>query len=670
MGAHLSGGAGDGRAVYSHPLSSCTAIAMYRPIADYALIGDTQSAALVGSNASIDFLCLPRFDSPAVFLRLLDDHNGGFCSVALRGTRSRARRYLGDTNILETTLRGTGGRLTITDFMPVKTIPEKRPNGQEVEAFHRVVRLLRCEEGEVECEIAVRPTFDYAGKKVEALSRGAERALYMGRDGALHVQTPAKIEYRDDTLICKLRLRRGEERALVLTWAELPHDVKPATLKQLKSELRHTREFWEKWSKTCSDQGEYHATVLRSALALKLLVYEPTGAIVAAPTTSLPEHIGGPRNWDYRFTWLRDSSLTLVTLMNLGYFGEAHDFFHFLRRNLHANAANFQIMYRPDGGENVPEMTLDHLDGYRHSRPVRIGNGAAHQEQLGIYGELLHSTFLYWAHHGFEHRVESFRRDFWPMVKHVADFVVDHWRDKDSGIWESRGEPRDYTHSKGMCWVALDRAIKLAKMRLPGEDVSRWERERERVGRDLELRAYHPKVGAYTQAYGETAMDASILRLPLQHVLDARSERMRSTIQAIERKLMRNGLVYRYRQAESDDGIEGQEGTFTACAFWLVENYAIQGRLRHAEELFRHITSFANDLGLMSEEIDAGNGEQLGNFPQAFTHIALINAAVRLAAARRGDIPGTQKLMPHGGRDAGVNEHGKRPAPKRPRVAA
>ncbi len=621
---------------------------MYRTISDYALIGDTQSAALVGRDSSIDFLFLPRFDSPAVFLRLLDDRQGGFCAITMCGAHSRRRRYLENTNILETSVRGAGGRMTITDFMPVKRIRGKTRAGQEVEAYHRLVRLLRCEEGEVECEITVRPTFDYGRESVKPLLRGAGRAIYMAADGALHVQAPAKIEADQDTLKCALRLHQGEEGAVVLTWAELPRDVRPANLKQLRTELHQTRDFWEEWSKTCADEGDFHKIVLRSALALKLLVYEPTGAILAAPTTSLPESIGGPRNWDYRFTWLRDSSLTLVALMNLGYFGEAHDFFHFLRRNLHANAANFQIMYRPDGGANVPESTLDHLDGYRHSRPVRVGNGAVHQEQLGIYGELLHSTFLYWAHHGFEHRGESFRRDFWPMVRHVAEFVVDHWCDRDSGIWESRGEQRNYTHSKGMCWAALDRAVKLANMRLPGEDVSRWERERERIGRDLQLRGFHREAGAYTQSYGSTALDASILRLPLQHVLDARSDRMRSTIRAIERRLMRNRLVYRYRQHESDDGIEGTEGTFTACAFWLVENYAMQGRLKRAEELFRHVTSFANDVGLMSEEIDPVSGDQLGNFPQAFTHVALINAAVRLAAARRGDVPETQKLMPHG----------------------
>ncbi len=616
---------------------------MYRPISDYALIGDMQSAALISSEGSIDFLCLPRFDSPALFLRLLDDERGGFCSVSPAAVRSHVRHYVERSNIVETVFDCDGGSLVLTDFMPVERLDESKGNGQDVEAAHRVIRLFRCAEGEVECHIVVKPAFDFARANAHVIARGKDRVMYMGPHGALHVQTPAAFTIKAGSVHCVFRLRKRQTCALVLTWAELPHDVTPLTRDDLRRSVKATRDYWQHWSGACKLAGDHYAAALRSALALKLLIFEPTGAIVAAPTTSLPERIGGPRNWDYRFTWLRDASLTMVALMNLGYFGEAHDFLHFLRRTL-PSAAHFQIIYRPDGGHDVPEKTLDHLEGYRGSRPVRVGNGAAGQLQLGIYGELLHCIFLYWKHEAFDRRDQSFRRDFWPLIYDIAEFVSTHWRDRDAGIWESRGELQRHTHSIGMCWAALDRAIRLARRHLPSEDVTRWEHERNEILRDMEANGFNRQLGAYTQSYGSSAMDASILRLPLQHVLDANSERMRSTIRVLEQRLKQNSLVYRYRQSESDDGLQGSEGTFTACAFWLVENYAMQGRLQEAEELFRHVLGFANDLGLMSEEIDPESGEQLGNFPQAFTHIALINAAVRLASAQRGDVPETQKL--------------------------
>ncbi len=618
----------------------------YAPIGDYGIIGDTQSAALISSAGSLDWLCLPRFDSAAMFLRILDDERGGRCAIRLEGAQRSRRRYLPRTNILETRFETSSGALALTDFMPVRQRADTQERGQDVEAAHRVVRLLRCSAGEAECRIEVRPTFEYAQERPKAIRRDERRVMFLGTHHALYAQLPPGFDVDPDGVVtATVRLRAGEAALVVLTWAEPERDVRAVALKDAEQELETTRAYWEQWSRGCTYEGDHRELLMRSALGLKLLIYEPTGAIVAAPTASLPEALGGGRNWDYRFTWLRDASLTLAALMNLGYFGEAHDFFHFLHRSLPQDAAKFQIMYRVGGEESVGESELNHLDGYRGSRPVRIGNGAADQTQLDIFGELLHCVYLYWSHHGFEHRGESFPRDFWPLVRSTADYVAQHWRRPGSGIWEMRGLQREFTHAKGLCWVALDRALKLAQQHGVDGDLASWERARDEVRRDMEEHGYNRELGAYTQSYGSTAMDASLLRLPLMGVIDPGSERMRGTIAAIERQLVRNGLVYRYRQAESNDGLTDEEGTFTACAFWLAENYALQGRVDEAERLFAHTVSFANDLGLMSEELDPDSDEQLGNFPQAFTHVGLINAAVRIQAARRGWRPAISGIL-------------------------
>lgn len=617
----------------------------YRPIGDYAIIGDTQTAALISRDGSLDWLCLPRFDSPAMFLRLLDADRGGCCWVRPSGQFACTRRYMPDTCVLETTFHAGGGTLVVTDFMPAYRAEEPDDSGKDVDATHEVVRLVRCETGEVEFRLDLKPTFDYAQEEVKCIRRGDGRVLFLGAHNALHAQVPPDyILHADRSVTATMTLRAGEEFAIVLSWSSPDADVREIGLKEARHALDSTLKYWTHWSKGLEYGGENKDLVHRSALTLKLLTYEPTGAIIAAPTTSLPERPGGVRNWDYRYTWLRDSSLTLVALMDLGNFGEAHDYFHFLQNSLPDRAEDFQVLYRVDGSEELEERDLP-LSGWRDSRPVRIGNGAMHQTQLDIFGELMHCAYLYWSHQDFLKRSENFRGDFWPRVKAIADHVASNWRKKGQGIWEMRGRPRHFTHAKGMCWVALDRALKLARAHGITEGLDGWEAEREAIIREVHQRAYNPNIGAYVLDFDGSALDASVLRLPIMGVIDPKSERMRSTIAAIERRLMKHDLVYRYLPRESDDGLPGGEGTFTACAFWLAENYVLQGDLAKAEEIFQHTIGYANDVGLMSEEIDPETGEQWGNFPQGFTHIGLINAAVRIAAEKGQVSDETRRML-------------------------
>lgn len=606
----------------------------YRPISDYAIIGDTRSAALISSAGSIDWLCFPRFDSPAIFLRLLDAARGGYCSVQPAARFETTRSYDRDTAVLCTRFKTSTGTLTVTDFMPLRAHEGPGPETQGIGAHapHGVIRLVRCE-GEVDCQIELKVTPDYGRATPKIVRRTEQRYVVLNPHDNLHVQVPAGCSVSDGLISGTVHMRNGDEFALVLTWSEAEQDAPEVTLRLAYAALKETVDYWRKWSRQLDYDGDHTDLVERSALVLKLLTYEATGAIIASPTTSLPEQIGGNRNWDYRYTWLRDSSLTLAALMNLGNFHEAHDFFHFLHNSLPSNAAHWRIMYRIDGGEELTETDLP-LPGYRESRPVRIGNGAALQQQLDIYGELLHCMFLYFTHDQLSKRVESFERDFWPTARTAADFVTKQWMQPGSGIWEMRGATHRFTHSIAMCAVALDRACKLARRFGIRHDTRLWEAEQRTMMDALESRGYHESQRAYVEYFTGQSLDASILRLPVMGVLDARSPRFASTVEAIERRLIKNGLVYRYSQDETDDGIGGEEGTFTACAFWLVETYVLQGRIAEAERLFDYIIRHANDLGLMSEEIHPITGEQLGNFPQGFTHIGLINAACRIATAK------------------------------------
>ena len=618
---------------------------MHPAIGDYAIIGDTHTAALISRAGSIDWACFPDFCSPAVFLRLLDSGKGGYCALQPSGLRGSRRRYLEDTNILETTFETESGVLVALDFMPVRKADANRRHGQDVLSGHRIVRLLRCTEGSVECRIELKPTFDYASQRAQVFRRNPRMAMFSSGPLALYAQLTEDVEWLDDAVVATARLNQGDCCPVVLTFTSTPdREIEPLSEKEVRSALDETRSYWEQWSESCHFDGDYREPVLRSALTLKLLTYEPSGAIVAAPTSSLPEWIGGERNWDYRFCWIRDSTFTLIALMNLGYFGEAHDFFKFLNRTLPSEAAKYQILYGIHSERDAEERELPHLAGYRGSRPVRIGNGAVKQTQLDIFGELVHCVDLYWHDYGFERRDEDFERDFWPLVQSIAEFVAAHWADEGSSMWEIRGKPRQFTHEKAMCWLALDRAISLAERnQVRCGAIAAWKRERDLLRDSFHREGFNRELAAYVQSYGSDKADAALLRLPLMGVLKADHERMRGTVALIEKQLMRNGLLYRY--PPSEDGITGTEGTFTACSFWLIENYVLQGRLQEAEEMLRHVLSFANDVGLMSEELNPETGEQLGNFPQGFTHIGLINAAVRLTRAKQGEVPTTESVM-------------------------
>jgi len=668
--------------------------ARYQPISNYGVIGDCRTAALVGPDGSIDWLCLPHFDSPAILCRLLDADQGGFFRLNLVGGAETAMAYLPGTNILETTFTSANGRLRLLDFMPIRkrrrgahaarhlnaamlrlvsqrlAMDYERDLGNDVAASHRIQRMATCLEGSVEVELVLRATFDYArqGAKIELeqLAGDAVGALIWAgsRYLALVVRrvttgasskpgAPLAFEQTDHTLRLRATLQAGDQLVAALNYARDRAEARMllARLAQhaFENDLHETQTYWLDWSKHCRYSGPYQQAVLRSALALKLCAFEPSGAIVAAPTTSLPEWIGGVRNWDYRYTWLRDSAFTLAALGNLGYYEEARNYFHFIH-DLHLmRGDDIRIMYsiRGESGDHLEEQTLDHLAGYGGSRPVRIGNGAATQRQLDIYGELLDAAYSYLCHAGFRfQRFTRANRDLWSCASLIADYVVEHWQDYDRGIWEVRGDPQAFVYSRVMCWVALDRACKLAQHYGHGHHERRWAACRDTLQQDILAHGYSEALHSFTQAYDNDALDAANLRLLLVKFLPPDDPRIQQTVEATLRVLAGpRGVVYRYRSADSsaaasvtDDGLPGKEGAFLACAFWLIDNLCYLGRVDEARERFEGLLKLAGPLGLFAEEVDPDSGAQLGNYPQAFTHIGLINTAITLQRAQEGTL--------------------------------
>ena len=602
----------------------------YLPIGAYALIGDTQTTALVATDGAIDWCCLPHVDSPAIFCRLLDAQRGGYFRISPVGGYSGSRRYLDDTNVLQTQFDTDTGRLRLTDLMAVETGDASAPHAAALPT-HDVLRLIEVASGEVEIEVEFYPTFDYARQRAAISPVDGGVLARAGREG---VRLHCPISLRPDAAgVWRGRARLAVGSRLWLTLAYFNGDAPTQAFGEPQAEqaLTRTITYWRRWLAQCRYDGRYNTLVRRSALALKLLTFSPTGAIVAAPTTSLPEQIGGVRNWDYRYTWLRDSALILFALQSIGFHEEADAFFNWMINLCVQCKDRLQPLYSVRGEEHLTEQTLDHLEGYCGSRPVRIGNAAAQQLQLDIYGQVLDAAHLH-----AETRPLPMLQAQWDLLSNLASRALRRWREPDFGLWEVRGPPRHFLYSKLMCWVALDRAVRLARRHRFDAEVEHWCRARDDLRTAIEQQGYNQTLGAFTQAFDNDALDASALAIPLVGFLPPTDFRVRSTVARIRERLTADGLVYRYVNAtDAHDGLPGGEATFALCSFWMVDNLALGGQLDAAHELFERVTRYANDVGLLAEEIDPASARMLGNFPQGFTHLGLIDSAVNLAKARR-----------------------------------
>ena len=586
-------------------------------IEDYAIIGDGETAALVSRAGSVDWLCWPRFDSPACFAALLGKPDNGRWQIAPCGDSTSERRYRGDTLILETTFTTPAGSAVVVDFMP--------PRGSASD----VVRIVRGLAGTVRFRTEFIVRFDY-GSIIPWVSQTHEKITELhavaGPD-KLTLRTPVELHGEENRTVGEFEVAAGEEIPFVLTYS--PSHLPVPRAIDVAAALNDTEKFWHRWSARCTFKGPSEEAVRRSLITLKALIYRPTGGIVAAATTSLPERVGGMRNWDYRYCWLRDATFSLLALMNAGYVDEAESWRDWLVRALAGAPAQAQIMYGLAGERRLTEWEVGWLPGFEESRPVRIGNAAAGQLQLDVYGEVADAL-----HHA---RLAGLAPApaAWAVQSELTDHVAAIWDAPDEGIWEVRGPRRHFTHSKVMAWVAIDRAISGAeKFGLTGS-LDHWREVRGRIHADVCARGFNSRRGTFVQSYDCEQLDASLLMIPLVGFLPADDPRVRSTVEAIGRELVIDGLVHRYRTESTDDGLPPGEGAFLACSFWYVDNLVLAGRRSEALELFEHLLTFRNDLGLLAEEYDTRARRQLGNFPQAFSHVALVSSAYNLAAHER-----------------------------------
>ena len=591
----------------------------YQPIENYGVIGDLCTAALVGMDGSIDFMCFPAFDSPTIFAALLDRDKGGRFKIApAEGEFKQRQRYLPDTNILLTRFLGESGIAAISDFMAI----------QHLGHSHSLIRRVKVIRGEVKFRVVCAPKFDY-GRTGHSIRKKAGEVVFIPEKKnlpALRLRASVPLSVENGAGVAEFKLRTDEACSFIL---EQAGDESRSDSPDYVSEVfKETMNYWLSWMDHSNYRGRWREMVNRSALTLKLLTSQAHGSIVAAVTFGLPENIGGIRNWDYRYTWIRDASFTLYALMRLGYTGEAEAFMHWIElrcRELKPGKP-LQVMYRTDGDRKFPEQVLRHFEGYQNSRPVRIGNAASNQLQLDIYGELLDSVFIY------DQYGKPISYDFWMNITTLVDWICKHWRTPDEGIWEVRGGARPFLYSRAMCWVAIDRAMRLALRRSFPAPLARWHRVRDDIYKNIYQTYWNPKLQSFVQYRGAKTVDAASLLLPLVKFISPTDPRWQSTLKAIEKNLVEDSLVYRYRpEKAAPDGLTGNEGTFSTCSFWYVECLARAGDLKQARFIFEKALGYANHLGLYSEQLGPC-GEHLGNFPQALSHIALISAACSLDA--------------------------------------
>ena len=605
-------------------------MAEYPPIAEHGLIGDLQTAALVTTDGSIDWFCCPRFDSPSVFAALVDQERGGyFRARPAAGTSYTSKQlYFPDTAILITRFLTADGVGEVVDFMP--------PSGKQPTRNHRIARMMRCVRGRMAFEVEIAPRFDYGRKEHE--TELTEQGIVFSTDDltlTLHSvresgdERLAHVRVDEGDVHIAYEMTAGQVRGLILE-SEAAGPPREIRVGDFTGMFDDATTFWRDWLSKSTYTGRWRETLQRSAITLKLMTYAPSGALVAAPTAGLPEQVGGERNWDYRYTWVRDASFSVYALLGMGFTEEAADFCGWLRDRVQEKVTGeggpLNIMYRVDGSSDLFEESLDHLDGYRGSRPVRIGNGASDQRQMDIYGEALDS--IYFAD---QHGIELDHQG-WIALRGIVDWLTDNWDLPGEGIWETRGGQKDFTYGRVMSWVAFDRAIRMAAEHGRPGAVDRWTNSRDTIYNQVMKRGWSEKVGAFVQHYGDTVLDSSLLRMATVGMIAPTDPMWLSTLDAMDAELVVDSLVYRYDPSASPDGLAGDEGTFSLCTFNYVDALARAGRLEEARLIFEKMLTYANHVGLYSEEIGL-TGEQLGNFPQAFTHLALIDAAITLDAA-------------------------------------
>ncbi len=585
---------------------------MSKPLEDYALLGDTQSAALVAKDGALDWLCLPRFDSDACFAALLGDEEQGTWRISPRGRiKATRRRYRGHSLVLETEWDTEEGTVRLVDLMP--------PRSQTPD----VVRVVQGVRGRVPMDMLLRPRFGYGRIRPWIRQHGQGEAIAIAGPEVLALHTRAPFTVKDADVVGHYDVEAGDTLCFVLSWGP-SHEAPPRPVNAMRA-MEETEAWWREWMSQCCYDGPEPEAVNRSLVTLKALTYMPTGGIVAAPTTSLPEELGGIRNWDYRYCWLRDAAFTLQALIATGFRREAQAWRDWMLRAVAGAPSQVQIMYGCAGERRLTEQTLPWLPGYEGSRPVRIGNAAVDQLQLDIYGEVMES--LYDAH-----RLGILADPAeWRLERGIMDYLEGHWSTPDEGIWEVRGPPQHFTHSRVMAWVAVDRAVRTAEEHGFEAPLDKWRALAATIRSEVLRKGFDPQKNSFVQAYGSQALDSSLLLIPLVGFLPATDPRMVGTVAAVERELLDDGLLRRYRNSQSLEGLPGEEGAFLACSFWLVDNYVMQGRRRDAQALFDRLLSLRNDVGLLAEQYDTRRQRLVGNFPQAFSHIGLVNSARHLS---------------------------------------